>query len=49
MVWGFKNLTGMVHKIGVKPPLTSKFGMIIDVGVSENGLKVLKFYIVTLL
>ena len=36
MVWGFKNLTGIggaLHKIRVKPPLTLKLGMIIDVGM----------------
>ena len=40
MVWGFKNLTGMggwipppLHKIRVKPPLTLKLGMVIDVGM----------------
>ena len=40
MVWGFKNLTGIggvdstpLHKIRVKPPLTLKLGMVIDVGM----------------
>ena len=41
MVWGFKNLTGMgggvdstpLHKIRVKPPLTLKLGMVMDVGM----------------
>ena len=39
MVWGFKNLTGIgggfhpLHKIRVKPLLTLKLGMLIDVGM----------------